>query len=249
MRKDTFEAATGIKAVKIQDGNASASEIVSISPDLIDPDNENASTLKTKDIKIEIPSLESACRLSGISLDSVEQLPNKKKAEKKVSCGNVLCNAIKYYNRILSVVFGCPAEDSWSRAGKALILATQAFMCISIVGIICVFERGSNSTVNHTVLTTFVAMRIVQLVFGLIKPISNSKMIYASSGLAICMVYVLCNAIVYIALDGDYQALESAKVSLLVEFAIWEMLLMPFVVAIAWLINPKVANYMKALAH
>lgn len=160
----------------------------------------------------------------------------------KLSFCRVYCNAMKYYHRLLSVFIGCPTEESWSRSGKAVILSTQAFILFSIVGLWIAFE-GMKGVRPFT----FIMMRLIQLTFGFIKPIGTSKMIFASSALACGAIYGLCNIIAYIAMKDDFRPRRVAAFMLIAEFVVWETLFMPFLLAIACMINPKVANYLQAL--
>jgi len=94
---------------------------------------------------------------------------------------------------------------------------------------------------------TIIIMRLIQLAFGCIKPVGKSKIIYASSAMAVGIIYGLCNIIAYIAMKDDFRPRRQVMDVLLIEFVVWETFLMPLALAISCMINPRTANYMKAL--
>lgn len=154
----------------------------------------------------------------------------------------VSCNYLKHYHRVISTVIGCPAEDSWSRLNKVLILSTQTLiLCASICLGITLGLRGYNVAI------AFVLMRFVQLAFGLMRPHKTNEKLVKFSVSILIAINIICQLIAGVAIFGGYFYIRLVSSSLVLEFLLWESVLMPFCVATCAMINPKVTNYMQAL--
>jgi hypothetical protein len=86
-------------------------------------------------------------------------------------------------------------------------------------------------------------MRFVQVVFGMVRPHKSSDALRNFTVVAMLLLNLICQAIVLVAMQ-DYAKIPTLTVTALVlEFVIWDSLLMPGCLAICGQVNSKVLNY------
>jgi hypothetical protein len=97
-------------------------------PDLENTPPGEAEAVRESDIQLRLSDPDMNTRQSAVSLDSGAAAQERRNindaGENTISAPRMFCNALKYYHRVLSVFFGCPAEESWSRSIKAVVCFT-----------------------------------------------------------------------------------------------------------------------------
>lgn len=151
----------------------------------------------------------------------------------------LLCNAFKFYGRILAVFFS--HDQLLSRAFKALNLATQAMLVatiVSVTGVLTSHEAHGWNLASDEILTTFFIMRIAQFLlgFGLARSESTSRCFSLASLALFIVVYFLSTAIVFSTLAREssgvqWTLIRAILLCLAIELVLWDMLLMPLTLA------------------
>lgn len=159
------------------------------------------------------------------------------------TCKSVYVNALKYYHRCASMLINIPdVAQQWPRAFKVIIVLTQFLIGASLIGAFVMFDLD-----EMAVGVTFVLMRIVQGLFGIMKPHQKSAIIRYVTIVGVCVLNVLCQAIVYICMQKSRPMLKFSVIMLALEVLVWDSLLVPLLMLLGWKVSLKFANYFSAL--
>ena len=119
------------------------------------------------------------------------------KAENVQTFKSVYVNALRYYHRCSYMLINIPDVDQqWPRWFKVIIVLTQLLIGASCIGAFIIFDLETLA-----IGVTFAIMRVVQILFGIMKPHQKSKIIQYVTTIGVCIVNLVCQGIVYICIQ------------------------------------------------